>query len=408
MKIKLKLAAFFSLFFGCLNAQTEDLKFSRQVQTPSETWHKIELPDDALQHFNADFSDVRILGKRENASDIEVPYVLVQPQNKITSVEMPFQVINTSRQGAAYFYTFELAKKQKINQILLDFEQQNFDWKIGLEGSENGSDWFLILEDYRILSLKNKQTDYHFTQLDFPDANYMFYRLKVNSDQQPKLNKASIYDHKKNQGNFKISKIASIQKSIDKKQRTTIITVTLEHAVPVENLKIKVGNTFDFYRPITIKALQDSVLTDKGWRLNYKEIYRGTLSSLAQTEFQLDHATTQKLQIAIQNQDNQPLDIQEVDVKHAVFALCARFTEKADFYLYYGNDKAQKPSYDIANFTKNIPENPSPLSLSEETINLDFTSETTTPIFENKLWLWILMGIVILVLGYFSLKMLKE
>lgn len=409
MKTKNKLALVLSILF-CLQiyAQTEDFQYKRTIETTSETWHRINLPEDALLNFNRDFSDVRIFGTTEKNEIIEVPYILKKGSSEFSLVEIPFKTLNTSNKNGTYFYTFQVSEKKEINQIILSFEQENFDWKLDLEGSNDQSEWFSILENYRILSIKNKHTNYQFTQIDLPNSDYAFYRLKINSDEKPKLQKASIFDKKKTDGSFTISKIKSIKKTIDPKKKQSIIEIELENSVPVSSLKINATNAFDYYRPMKIETLLDSTKVESGWHFNYNFASQETLSSLSTKEFPIQNQLTKKIKITIENQNNQPLDIDKIEIKNSVYSLVARFTEKADYALFYGNKKAEKPFYDIENFQDNIPKNLSAITVLKEESNPDFKVKTNTPLFENKLWLWMLMGIIIAVLGYFSLRMLKD
>lgn len=399
----------FALLFLVLSlnsfAQTEDFKFKRKLENTSETWHKIILPEASFGHLKADFSDIRIFG---NDGKIEAPYILKSSDNHVSEVAIPFQMINVSSRNSDYFYTFELSENKQINQIKLNFSQENFDWRVDLEASNNQSEWFSVLKNYRILSIKNSQTDYQFTQVDFPDSKYKFYRLKIKASEQPKLTEAKIWEQKKNDGDFRITAIKSQKKEIDSKKKLTIFYLELQHKVPVSSVNIAVSNTFDYYRPITIEVLKDSIETEKGWHYNYEAIATETLSSLNKTGFSLANTLAKKLKITIENGSNQPLEVSNIEVKNSIYYLLARFTEKADYALFYGNLKASSTNYDIENFQENIPKNPKELQLGNEEKNPDFKKVTQSPLFENKIWLWALMGIIIVVIGYFSLKMLRE
>lgn len=403
-KIKTVTGLFLILSLNVL-AQTEEFKFKRTIENATETWHKIILPEASLAKMNPDFSDVRIFG---NNGKIEAPFLLKTSEDHFSETEMPFKMINVSSRNSDYFYTFELSEYKQINQIKLDFEQKNFDWKIDLEASNNQSEWFSVLENYRILSIKNSQTDYQFTQVDFPDAKFRFYRLKIKASEQPKLMKARIWELKKNDGNFTNSTIKNEKNKVDAKAKSSIIYLELKHKVPISSVDIQVSNTFDYYRPITVEVLKDSVETESGWRFNYETVATETFSSLNKRGISLGNVFAKKLKITTENRNNQPLEIKNVVVKSAVYYLLVRFTEKADYSLFYGNPKAVSTSYDIENFQQSIPKNPTELQLQKEEVNGEFKVASQSPLFENKMWLWVLMGIIIAVIGYFSLKMLRE
>ena len=104
-----------------------------------------------------------------------------EPAKKGTTLrkEVSSEILNASSNAEGYYFTFENLDAKSINEILLDFNEQNFNWNISLEGSQEQSEWFTILDTYRILSISNEQTTYSFTKLVFPLSKYRYYRLRV-------------------------------------------------------------------------------------------------------------------------------------------------------------------------------------------------------------------------------------
>jgi hypothetical protein len=102
------------------------------------------------------------------------------------------------------------------------------------------------------------------------------------------------------------------------------------------------------------------------------------------------------------------LSIEKIQIKGYVHELVARFTEEASYFLTYGNNKASRPNYDIERFIDHVPLSLNALELSNE-INLEKHKEPLTdPLFKNMIWLWTIMCLIIIVLGWFSIKMLKK
>jgi hypothetical protein len=166
--------------------------------------------------------------------------------------------------------------------------------------------------------------------------------------------------------------------------------------------------SYDYYRPVTIKYLTDSIKTEKGWIYNYRTLTSGVLNSISKNELKATSRVIKKLKIIIHNQDNQPLDINNIQVKGYTHELIARFTEPATYFLTYGNKNARRPTYDIQKFKEKIPTALTTLEVGNQTIIQKADATTTSPLFENKIWLWGIMGLLILVLGGFSLKMIKQ
>jgi hypothetical protein len=290
----------------------------------------------------------------------------------------------------------------------LNFINGNFDWHVNLEGSQNQGEWYTIIEDYRILSIQNEMINYSFTTLKIPDSHYKYYRLSVPSNERPSLSSAKIYDLKIVEGEYRDYPVKAKKIHTSDKYKQTVIEISLPMPVPVSFLKLSVGDKIDYYRPMSIQYLLDSVKTEKGWKYNYSSLALGTLSSLEDNEYKFNERITNKLKVIIQNHDNQPLNNEALTVKGYVHELVARFNKPAEYYLVYGNKTAYKPNYDIINFQKNIPQELSKLTLAEEEEINKSGIPLIGPLFKNKAWLWAIMIIIILVLGWFSIRMLKS
>ena len=131
---------------------------------------------------------------------------------------------------------------ETINQIKLEFEQQNFDWQLKLEGSQNQQEWFTIVDDYRILSIKNGLTDFQFTKLNFPNSKYRFFRLLIDSKEKPDLKSVSITQQIITDGVFRNYLIRKTVIQENRQTKQTIIDIELQSPVPVSYIKINAIN----------------------------------------------------------------------------------------------------------------------------------------------------------------------
>lgn len=390
----------------CSFSQMDQYSYKRELQNPTEQWHKVLLPTDIFGALSSDLSAIRIYGLIGVKDTIEAPYILQRSSGKIVSNEVDFKIINTSYNKKGYYFTMEVPTKETINQMTLSFQQQNFDWKLTVEGSQNNKEWFTLAANYRILSIKNELTDYQFTKVTFPDAQYRYFRLFIKSKEKPILRKTKLMLHEVTNVNYNDYAIKSI-KAVEKKQaKQTEIAIDLEQSSAISFLKIDIKETFDYYRPVTIKYITDSIKTEQGWNYNYRTLTSGVLNSIEKNEFKFNSTILKKLKIIIYNNDNEPLTINTVGVKGYVHELVTRFTKPATYYLVYGNNKARKPSYDLNRLK--IPDTLTTLKLGNELIIEKRELPATEPLFKNKIWLWIVITIVILLLGGFSIKMMRK
>lgn len=388
--------------------QIEQYQFKRELKGITGKWHKVVLPDEIFGKVSGNLSDIRIFGITANNDTIEAPYLLRLTTEKVSSNDVRFKTLNTSHNKKGYYFTFEIPTKESINQIKLDFKQQNFDWRLKLEGSQNLQEWFTVIEDYRILSINNELTDFQFTNISFPNSRYRFFRLLIKSKENPDLIDAKVSQYELTDGDYRIYPFNKNNISENKQSKQTEIEIDLQLPVSVCYIKIGIKDTYDYYRPVTIKCLADSFKTEQGWKYSYRTLASGILNSLEENEFKFTSTILQKLKIIIHNRDNQHLTIDTIKVKGYVHELVARFTQPASYFLTYGNINARKPKYDIDRFTNKIPETLTRVEFGDEQTIEKEGILMTEPLFKNKSWLWIIMTVIILVLGWFSIKMIRK
>lgn len=398
------------LLFNVTNlfSQNSAYQFKREISGINAEWHLLNLPNEVFGKIRPDFSDIRILGVTPENDTVEAPYLVERTADETSEKELVSMKFNATHNEKGYFFTFEMPKEDIANQIVVHFGQKNFDWKIKVEGSQNQNEWFTVVEDYRILSIQNAQTNYAFTNIFFPDAKYRFFRLSINSSEKPNLLSGYVKQSVSRAGEYRSYSIKNFTNEIDKTAKQTILKMELPTAVPVSYLKFAVANKIDFYRPLKIEYLADSQKTEKGYFYNYALIANGTLSSFEKNELKFASTLCKKLKITIENADNEPLKIDSIWAKGTPEKIIARFNKKATYFLLYGNATASAPNYDIAVFQNKIPANLTEVSFGNE-LNINGKEEKKVePLFQNKNWLWAIMAVIIAVLGWFSFKMLSS
>jgi hypothetical protein len=407
MKIKVVTTCLLLIISQLVLAQMKDYNYKRRLNIKENKWYSIPLPDDVYGKIAPDFQDIRIFGITNKKDTIEAPYFIKVLDEMITQNNIRFELLNESKNKNGYYFTFKVPVEATINQLKLNFKQQNFDWHLLLEGSEDQEQWFSIVEDYRILSVKNGATDFKFTTVNFPLSNYKYYRIRIKADTKPELLDAtlSIYEIESVASRNYLFSSDQIKKEEEGKETT--LTVSLPTTIPVADLKICVSDKFDYYRMISISE-PDSARTLKGLHYFSTQLASGTLSSLDKNIFKLYDPVLKKIQITIYNQDDQPLHIDSIIVRSHVHELRTRITIPANYFLVYGNKYASKPDYDLSRFTFTMPKEFTCLVLGPETVIEKPHIQKIRPLFENKIWLWTLMVILIIILGVFSFKMMKK
>ena len=183
-------------------AQIDQYSYKRELLGITDQWHKVVLPEDIYGKMSPELSDIRIFGLTETNDTIEASYLLQLKTEKVVGTEVKFKLLNTTHNEKGYYFTMEVPTEDSVNQLMLNFKQDNFDWMLSLEGSQNQQEWFNIVDDYRILSIKNAETNYQFTKVTFPETKYRYFRVLIKSKEKPDLSFAKIEFNEVTNGSF--------------------------------------------------------------------------------------------------------------------------------------------------------------------------------------------------------------
>ena len=406
-KISLLFIVSFFLSATILFGQKNTFKYERKIQNIHGRWGYFLLPDDMYEKLNKDFSDIRIYSISESKQTTEVPYWIEETGTAPSLDSMSFQILNTTYNQEGCFFTFETKDEQFINQLDIEFEQNNFDWNIRLEGSNDQKNWFTIVDNYRLVAIQNEQTNYSFTSVTFKDAKFKYYRLLVKSQQEVTLKKVSLQKKtipQKNLTQYNI-KYAITE---DVKNKETKIAIDLPYAVPVNTIQFFVKKDFDYFRSVSVLYRADSAKVGDNWQYDDIPLFSGSLQSKQENILQASNTITQKLIVLVGNQDNRPLTIDSIKVSGSPYKLVAYFTDTISQYvLRYGDPALHAPQYDIEHFKSNAPSYITPLTLGEATQISSYNAEEQSSVI-NKVWLWIVMIVLVILLGFFAFKMMKK
>ncbi len=390
-------------FINISYAQLTDYDYKRELTGVNQEWHQVVLPNTIFEKTQTNLNDIRIY-KNDSTT---VPYLLEVSHDIITQDKINFKALNKVQDAKYSYVTYKVLNKEAINQIKLQFDKKNYDFTVLLQGSTNQRKWYDI-KSARVLSIAKAQINYSYNTLNFTNATYPYYRIRVPS-KKVKLVNAYLYKNTKTKGAENSYKTKSTIKEEDK---NTIITLNLKHKVPVSKIALTLNSDFDYYRPIQISYVSDSVQSPKGWIYNYETLYRGTLSSLEKPVFEFSARLAKELKITINNQDNETLAFGATLVSSKKHRLIAHFkvkkSEQSHYFLAYGNKKATKAHYDLAYFKNKIPKQLKTVTLGEEISIKKAKTAAKNSFLSNEKLLWGLLLVLVLFIGRFTLKMLQK
>lgn len=392
-----------------ITATAQSFSWKRSLQTELNSgWHSFSIPVEIAAKTKPGYSDLRIFAIGPQNDTTEVPYVLENAIPFSQKEEKFFTILNKAIRDGRYYYTLEPKDGMAdLNEIKLGFSEKNFDLQVTLEGSMDQQEWFVLLKDYRVTAIKNNKADFQFTTLITNISRYKFYRLNYVAPKDPVLVTAQ-YDisMKQNEGAWWEYKTAIEKVENLKKEKQTTCMVVLPEPLPVSLARFYIKDSIDYIRPVRIQAIpwpENSAGTDEEKLIN---ITSGTLNSFDRQQIGFGELITRRLKIIISNNDNLPLTIDSIMLKSGKKRVITRLPEASEYIMMYGNKEMAAPQYDLAEILSKmeLPDSGN-ITIGAEERNLP---EKPKSWWESNTWLYVLMGLIIVMLGGFTMKMMRR
>jgi hypothetical protein len=384
--------------------QKKSFNYKREISAiGTEAYYALMLPQDLFQHCNSDFSDLRLYSINANDT-VENPFVIRIRRKLVSTRDFTLPEFNRSYKDKVLYVGFELPPNTGLTNVDLSFGETNFFANVNIEGSDDRKNWFSIVSDQKIFSVENQHENYRYTRVNFPTTKYPFIRLSVKSDQQLTYKATTFKSEEIIPGEF-LPITLNWKTSEEKPQKQTIVDVTLQHYQPVSFIQLITETDKDFYRHCVVQILTDSVKSEKGWIKNFSTVTDGYATSFYDNIFELNNQPGKHVRFIIDNLDNEPIQITDVRASGPVVKLISKLKPGTN-YLFYGNNNISFPKYDIQYFERKIPASIPDLSMGDE-IDISIEESSKNPLFQNTIWLWAIIVVVIAVLGFFTVRMMR-
>ncbi len=369
-------------------------------------WNRLELDDELLMNMSSINTYIKVNLIDSTNDTLEVPYIIESSKKLDSTVRIPVEIINKTTKDGRKYYTLIADSTQIISNLEFSFTSRNNLGKASLEGSNNQTDWFMISDSLLLGERQNSHQKISSKTIYDLQTLYKFYRLSLD-ESKSELKSVTYEKIYRTTPNYKKLHVKHLKYRTDKDKNRTIYRFSLNGRLPIHYINLDIQNKFDYNRTVNLFALVDSTETDKGTKHNYKLIETFQLNSLDSTNYAFSYPEHyQHYKIVILNGNDPPLKIGRLAAYRHEYILKARFDDEGDSFIriaYTGSF----PYYDIDKFKDRIPSEMNEMQIGKK-IEVEITKQEVKPLVTNKLWLWLILVIAIFVIGFFSLKMLKE
>ncbi len=336
MKINKSILSIFLIMTSCIIAN----EFFKEIEINGISEYKeFYITEDIYENSKNNLSDIRIIDNNKK----EIPYVI---ENE--TVQMQYNEKTIAQSTAVNTLTkannMEFIMKFDSNSVLHDLianrleiiPSKNFYTEYILFGSHNGTDWKQI-----ITGNIYKTPDKNNLTINFENKRYEYYKLVTPLDKGTIISNAILKLSNNSNSSIK-SKSSNLLYKTEEKGKTTIIKIKSKF-LPLKNIVLNIDD--EFKRNYSVRDSNGNYNEGTIYKVGYKNNLIINLSNLS---------SSNEIILEIFNNDNTPLKIKDIKGIYTPDKIIFKSQKGNEYKITFGNDKLQKPTYDLASFVNMI------------------------------------------------------
>lgn len=392
------------LLFIANIALSQNFDFESKLTQPTEnSFYKIVLNPNLVAKLKSDCSDLRIYDNE----NIENPYILkIEKPFSSNILFKEYEIISKTydeRKGITRIVVRN-TKKLKINNFCITLKNAEIYKYLTLNGSDNNKDWYIIKNDYYFTSIRNSDETSEVRILDFPLSDYEYFEISIYDCFNAPLNVLNVgyYDLETERGQYLKTENPAITQKDSGEVKESYIRIHFSENQYIDKINFKISSKNYYYR--------NALLYKVGINVKNKEtldfIKNIDLCSCSYNNFYLNNEAGSNFLLIIQNDDNQPIKIDSINCYQLIHSVLTPLEKSKNYTLKFGDKSLKAPVYDLKYFQDSI-ENNIPVISSGDITKFE-KAEKEVIFYMKPVFLWITIGVVMIILGFMSFRMLRE
>ena len=381
-------------------SQTYSGKLSK---VESDGLHLVLLHPEVRSALQANTAFFRISDQQKK----EVSYVEYLPKNENSRQFMAWRIIDKSVvKDSVTSVVVTNEKAVTVNSLVVFISNTSLEKKYAVSGSNDGENWYGLTQNQGLSNLKSDQKKQVEKVIPIPVNNYKFLKIDFSDKNSLPVNveKAGVYESEIN--DIKQIALDGFTTEIVQKDKTTQIIIRFKSPQDVSKIQFDIAS--DLYHR-NAKILVNKSRKVKKRTENYQqELFSFLLNSKSNSSFSVSDFFEREFIIAIENEDNQPLEIQKVSLFQTPAYVLANL-KAGEEYSVLVDTTLTKPNYDLLNFE---PENTRTLNVvSIENFSTSANEEkpkAQLEFWQTQWFMWLSILIGVMVVGYFAFGLLKD
>jgi hypothetical protein len=381
---------------------------ARLPKAATDGFHRIVISPAAAIGLNDGCTNIRIL----DGGNKEVPYLFqAERPVQVTKRFREYEIVEKRQvDGCCTTLVLHNPDRSQLNNISLHIKNAEVSKEAVLLGSDDQEDWFALKDRFILQPSRNSAGTSEIKIVDFPLSNYKYYSVRISDSTNAPLNilSAGYFETQAENGAFTEIPLPVVVKSDSVSEKRSFFHFQFDTTRIIDRMVISLeGSPYFLRRGILYETLERSLR--KGGTEKYNHPLREIqLTSTHPAVIDLPQVNARELLLVVENDDNPSLEIGSYGAYQLNRSLTAFLKGGEDYVVKLGALDLSAPIYDISFFESNIPETVPELVIPKWTPLGGTETGSSTTIFTTEIFIWVAVVLVIIVLGYMSVRMLRE
>ena len=290
------------------------------------------------------FADVRVVTEQR----VEVPWQIIARRPENLNEEIPARMRNLSRTGKGDTWLELLMDGQTpVNAVEIDSPDNDFSRQVEVLGGNDGKTWNTLRKDGIIFDVDRGEKLRH-TRVGFPQTGFNHLALKISNGGGRPLSITGVKVLRENDSQGQTYTIAGKMEppQVNAQRKESSIVVHMNTAFPLNRLFITTADR-NFQRSVEVQIKRDN----RNWeRWAQGTVFRFDTPTLPESQLAIEipEVASKDFRLVFKNFDSPPLNVTSAYGEGYRRLLVFKKQAGQKLFLFWGNNLAQQPLYDLA------------------------------------------------------------
>jgi hypothetical protein len=349
---------------------------------------------------SAPFADLRVVNDRKE----EVPWQIVAKRPEKREGEIPARMINLSVTGKneTWFEVIPDGIGARPNAVEVITPDGDFSRQAQVLGSRDGKTWNTLRKDGVIFDI-NRGEKLRRTRITFPVSDFSHLAVRIaNGDGEPlRIDGVRLLQENDLTGETYTVNGSIVSTETNQARQENSLIVRMDTVFPLDRLRLEASSR-NFQRQVQVQIRRGS----GDWqRWAEGTVYNFDTPDMKESRMiiEMPDISAREFRLVFRNLDSPPLAITSVNGEGFRRALVFNQQPERKLYLFWGNPRAQHPSYDLGGIVANSSLTGLPLAFLGETHkNSRFAGNSARLPFTER-YKYLLSAVVILSIAFLLL-----